>query len=149
MSYLDSKSADVRDRLIAENKHAFAIPSNMPIVPGHVLVFPKRVVVAVYELNDNEMTAIFELLSRLRAALKTEFNAEGFNYAWNEGKVAGQSLDHLHIHMLPRKKGDKGISEYEPRQFLYRPGSRAESSAEELSHIAKNLRDRLDAIAFK
>ena len=65
---------------------------------------------------------------------------EGFNFAWNEGSVAGQTVPHFHLHIVPRKKRDAGITEYEPRVFLYRPGSRADSQHEELVSFAKELR---------
>lgn len=63
--------------------------------------------------------------------------------AWNEGGVAGQTVPHLHMHLVPRKQGDEGITEYEPRKFLYRPGSRAESPVEEIREIAKLLKMEL------
>ncbi len=141
--YLNINSEDVQYRLVAENKFAFAIPSNMPIVPGHLVVCPKRPVVTINELTNEEVIAILELISKLKLALNKAFSAKGFNFAWNEGKIAGQSLDHLHVHMLPRKEGDVGVTEYEPRKFLYRPGSRAESPAEEIQLIAEKLRQRL------
>jgi len=60
-------------------------------------------------------------------ALKKALVAEGFNFAWNEGAVAGQTVPHFNLHIVPRTTGDSGIWEYEPREFLYRPGSRAAS----------------------
>ena len=77
----------------------------------------------------------------LRVALIDAFDAEGFHYAWNEGAVAGQSVPHFHLHVIPRRAGDEGITEYEPRKFLYRPGSREVSPAEELNAVAKLVRE--------
>ena len=70
-------------------------------------------------------------------------NKEGFNFAWNDGPIAGQSVPHFHLHVLPRKQGDTGITEYEPRQFLYRPGSREASPEAELAAIAKMIQEHL------
>ena len=70
-----------------------------------------------------------------KALIKT-FDADSFNFAWNEGSNAGQTVPHFHLHVLPRKKGDTGILEYEPRQFLYRTGSRAITPDEELKQVA-------------
>lgn len=70
-------------------------------------------------------------------------NAEGFNFAWNMGEEAGQSVPHFHLHVVPRKPGDTGILEYEPRKFLYRPGSRAVSPEEELQALARLVRNFL------
>jgi len=71
------------------------------------------------------------------------FAAEGFNYAWNEELVAGQTVPHLHLHMLPRKKGDSGIVDYEPRKFLYRPGERSDSPDQELIKVTELIKKNL------
>ena len=54
--------------------------------------------------------------------------------------MAGQTVPHFHLHILPRKKGDTGITQYEPRIFLYRPGTRATLPQEELASLASLLR---------
>ena len=87
--------------------------------------------------------ALFALRKQVAGALKRVFSAEGFHFVWNEGKVAGQNVSHFHLHIVPRKKGDAGITEYEPRRFLYRPGSREPSPEKELQAIAKHVRDSL------
>jgi diadenosine tetraphosphate (Ap4A) HIT family hydrolase len=80
---------------------------------------------------------------KVKDVLTKLFGAEGFNYAWNEGEVAGQSVPHLHLHVLPRRHGDEGITEYEPRKFLYRPGSRAATPEAELQEVAKTIRNAM------
>lgn len=90
------------------------------------------------------MKIIKDSVVRLKAALKESFYAEGFNIAWNEGAAAGQSVDHLHIHVLPRKAGDKGIYTYEPREFLYRTEKRETSPEQELREIAKLIKKSFD-----
>lgn len=129
-------SPEIQKRIIISSELAFAFPTNIPITPGHLLICPKRAVKTVYELTSDELRAMFKMLDGLKSALKTTFGATGFNYAWNEGEEAGQSVPHVHIHMVPRKKGDTGITEYEPRKFLYRPGSREVSPEAELQKIA-------------
>ncbi|MBN1914801.1 MAG: HIT domain-containing protein [Parachlamydiales bacterium] len=127
-------------RTVAENNLAIAFLTKTPIVPGHVLVCPKRMVSKSMELSFDEWKAILELKTIICSQLKNVFNAEGFNFAWNEGKNAGQSVPHFHLHILPRKEGDAGVYQYEPRVFLYRPGTRATSPQEELSSLANMLR---------
>lgn len=134
---------EIKERTIIENDLAWAFPTNIPIVPGHVLIAPKRCVALFDELTDDERGAIFDLQSELRTALIKTFDAEGFNYAWNEGKLAGQSVPHFHLHMLPRRTGDTGITEYEPRQFLYRTGEREASQEEELKKVARIIRAQI------
>ena len=94
-------------------------------------------------ITPEEITAIFALRAELKTALTKTFGATGFNYAWNEGKLAGQSVPHFHLHILPRSEGDTGITEYEPRQFLYRPGSREDSPEAELKAIASLIQKHL------
>lgn len=112
----------------------------MPIVPGHLLICPIRHVSAIDELTDTEFAAIKQAIVKLRPLLKQLFKAEGFNYAWNEGELAGQSVNHLHVHMLPRTMHDAGIYEYEPRKFLYRPGTRATTPDQELLEVAEEIK---------
>ena len=61
----------------------------------------------------------------------------------NEGISAGQDVPHVHLHMVPRKKGDAGIYEYEPRKFLYRPGSREKTPEDELKKIVEQIQKSL------
>lgn len=120
-----------------------AFPTNIPIVPGHTLLCPVRHVEKIDQLLDSELTAIRNFLIRLKNSLKKSLAAEGFNIAWNEGVMAGQSIDHLHIHVVPRKDGDTGIYEYEPQKFLYRPGTRSESPEQALEKVAALIRENL------
>ncbi|MBU6321134.1 MAG: HIT family protein [Patescibacteria group bacterium] len=129
--------ADIRERAIVENDLAWAFPTNIPITPGHTLVVPKRCVATLAELTPEERLAILDMTVEIQEALKSAFGAEGFNVAWNHGGIGGQSVPHFHLHIVPRRAGDEGITEYEPRKFLYRPGSREESPQAELAAVAK------------
>ncbi|PIR38275.1 MAG: hypothetical protein COV34_01545 [Candidatus Zambryskibacteria bacterium CG10_big_fil_rev_8_21_14_0_10_42_12] len=133
----------IKERIVVSNELAQAFPTNIPIVPGHVLITPIRCVAIFEELTSKELEAIFDLRSKLKIALINCFGAEGFNYAWNEGRLAGQSVPHFHLHMLPRKSGDTGITEYKPRKFLYRPGSREQSPQSELLVITELIQKHL------
>ena len=115
---------EIRERTIAENDLAIAFPTNIPITPGHTLIIPKRCVAKYEELTKDEKNAIEELRIKIVDALKSAFGAEGFNFAWNDGKIAGQSVPHFHLHIVQRKEGDTGVFQYEPRKFIYRPGER-------------------------
>jgi histidine triad (HIT) family protein len=134
---------EIRERAIVRNELAWAFPTNIPVVPGHVLIAPVRCVALFEDLTEDEKKAIFSLRDQLKVALTKVFQAEGFNYAWNEGKLAGQSVPHFHLHILPRKDGDAGITEYEPRKFLYRPGSREETPESELRAVSKLIQKEL------
>src|SRR5258708_36860044 len=131
------------ERIVAANQRATAFLTNIPILPGHVLISPVRHVETIGEMSPDETTSIFALLGSVKIALEKSFGAQGFNFAWNEGKVAGQNVDHFHLHVVPRKSGDVGITEYEPRKFLYRPGSREESPDEELLAVANLIKSAI------
>ncbi len=128
-------------RVFAETAHSFAFLTNIPITPGHSLVAPQRVVATIDELTLKELTDLFALVKYVKDVLRQAVSAQGFNCAWNEGRAYGQSVPHLHIHIVPRTQGDAGITQYEPRQFLYRPGSRTESPTAELADLAQHMRE--------
>lgn len=138
--------SDVKARTIIDTGLAVAFPTFTPIVPGHVLIAPKRHVQYFEDLAADEKEAIEDLRCKLRDALRTTFSAEGFNYAWNEESVGGQSVPHFHLHVLPRKSGDAGVHSYEPREFIYRPipaHERPISPQRELEEVAALVRGAL------
>lgn len=131
---------EIKARMIIDNNLAWAFPTNIPITPGHTLVSPKRCVSKYEDLTEEERRDIEDLRLKICNALRKTFGAEGFNFAWNDGKAYGQSVPHFHLHIVPRTPGDTGITEYEPRKFLYRPGERESSSEEELTNVAALIR---------
>lgn len=144
MAGFDPDSPTIKERLIARTPLAFAFLSNIPIVPGHLLICPTRVIASCEDLTSQEWQAIEDLRRQACNALTISFQAEGFNFAWNFGETAGQTVPHFHLHVLPRKPGDTGITQYDPRVFLYRPGSRAQSRTEELRQTAALIRSHLN-----
>lgn len=137
-----TESAEIRDRTYLENELAFACLTYMPITPGHTLIIPRREIVSFAELTPDELTAIHQLTSQVMERLRQNLGADGFNCAWNQGEEYGQSVPHFHLHVVPRTPGDQGIADYEPRQFLYRPGSRPTTPEVELSQLASQLRQK-------
>jgi histidine triad (HIT) family protein len=134
---------EIKARTIKSDELAWAFLTNIPITPGHTLVAPVRHVQKFEELTTEERVAIFKLMTEIKAALRELFGAEGFHHAWNEEKIAGQSIPHFHLHIVPRKQGDEGITEYEPRKFLYHPGSRETTPEAELQAISKQIAAKL------
>jgi diadenosine tetraphosphate (Ap4A) HIT family hydrolase len=138
---------DIDARVIIDTGLARAFPTFTPVVVGHMLIVPKRHVQRYDELTSEEKDAVEGLRMKLHGAMQKAFGAEGFNYAWNEARVAGQSVPHFHLHMLPRKEGDAGIYEYEPRGFLYATtddeNPPTQTPAQELQRIATLIRETL------
>jgi diadenosine tetraphosphate (Ap4A) HIT family hydrolase len=77
-----------------------------PISPGHTLIIPKRHVSSLFELNEQERQDLFQALSRAKDLLLSDLNPNGFNIGINDGVAAGQTVLHLHVHLIPRYIGD-------------------------------------------
>jgi diadenosine tetraphosphate (Ap4A) HIT family hydrolase len=135
--------AEIKTREIIGNDLAWAFPTNIPITPGHTLISPRRCVKKLEDLSNKEKLAILDLAEDIMASLKIAFGAEGFNCAWNQEKLAGQSVPHFHLHIIPRKEGDSGLLGYDPRSMLYRTGDREPTPQEELIRIQKLIKNGL------
>ena len=99
--------SDLSNRVILSNTLAVAIRDAFPVTPLHTLVIPRRHVADYFGLTSEEREACAELLHQLRTdILKEDPGVEGFNIGMNVGEVAGQTLFHSHIHLIPRRKGD-------------------------------------------
>ena len=91
---------------IAENELAFAIPDAFPVSPGHTLVVPRRIVTTWFEATNAEQAAILALVREVRNHLDRTFHPDGYNVGFNAGEAAGQTVLHLHVHVIPRYRGD-------------------------------------------
>src|SRR6185369_12397945 len=91
---------DIKKREIISNDLAWAFSTNIPITPGHILVTPKRCIATLSKLTKEERLAMFDLVDKLMPALVKTYGATGFNCAWNQGKLAGQSVPHFHLHVI-------------------------------------------------
>ncbi|SRR5260370_5013537 len=92
--------------IVAENDLFLAFPDNFPVNPGHSLIVPKRHVTRLADLSPIEWKGLAEILIALQAKLNEELSPSGFNYGVNEGEAAGQTIPHLHLHVIPRFWGD-------------------------------------------
>lgn len=94
-------------RIVLANAHAQAICDGFPISPGHTLIIPKRHVASFFELTPEEQAAMLDLLAGMHQLIQTDRNPDGFNIGINDGLAAGQTVMHLHIHLIPRYAGDQ------------------------------------------
>ena len=95
------------DRIIAENELCYAIRDGFPVTPMHTLVIPKRHVADYFDLYQPELNAIQAMLSEQRTLLmQADPQITGFNVGINSGAEAGQTIFHVHVHLIPRRKGD-------------------------------------------
>ena len=94
-------------RIIAENELCLAIHDGFPVTPLHTLVIPKRHVADYFDLHQPERSAIDHMLQEQRTViLALDGSVTGFNVGINAGKSAGQTVFHVHVHLIPRRDGD-------------------------------------------
>ncbi len=91
---------------VAGNDLAFAIRDGFPVSPGHTLVIPRRLVATWSEATPEERAAVMALVDVVMADLARTHRPDGFNVGFNEGPAAGQTVSHLHVHVIPRYRGD-------------------------------------------
>ena len=92
--------------LVMESATAFAIYDKYPVSPGHTLIIPKRHVANYFDLNLKEQTACLMLLNAVKETLDKTVTPDGYNIGVNVGEAAGQTVPHVHLHLIPRYKGD-------------------------------------------
>ncbi|KAI2831165.1 hypothetical protein CBS133816_2690 [Aspergillus niger] len=86
--------------------HTYALVNLKPILPGHVLISPRRVVPRVTDLTPTETSDLFLTVRRVARMIERVYGASSLNIAIQDGADAGQSVPHVHAHMIPRKRGD-------------------------------------------
>tara|TARA_B110000196_G_C20989109_1_gene587266 strand:+ start:111 stop:509 length:399 start_codon:yes stop_codon:yes gene_type:complete len=93
--------------LADENKLAYASYDSYPVTDLHCLIIPKRHIKDYFKLTDEEIIACNELIKKIKKEIVIKDDTvKGFNIGTNLGKVAGQSVMHCHIHLIPRREGD-------------------------------------------
>src|SRR6516225_4945174 len=91
------------DRIWIATEHALAIADEFPVADGHTLVVPRKHVSTIYELAIPVQQAIWELVANVRQRLLTGLKPDGFNIGFNDGLAAGQTIQHAHVHVIPRR----------------------------------------------
>jgi diadenosine tetraphosphate (Ap4A) HIT family hydrolase len=94
------------NRIVRANEFGFWIRDGYPVSPGHSLVIPKRHIGSFFDTTVDERQALLALLEDAKLAAVTELHPSGFNIGINDGAAAGQTVPHLHIHLIPRYIGD-------------------------------------------
>ena len=93
-------------RIVTQNNLAVALWDRYPVNPGHALIVPRRHVATFFEATADEKVALFKLVDEVRALIDEEQMPYGYNIGINVGEAAGQTVMHLHVHLIPRFKGD-------------------------------------------
>jgi len=111
-------------RIMIEGEYGVAAWDRHPASPGHFLVMPYRHVPDYFDINDEEREEMWQLVAEGKKMADEKHHPDGYNVGINVGKWAGQSIPHLHIHVIPRYKGDVenpkgGVRGVIPQNKLY------------------------------
>lgn len=112
------------ERIVASNGPAISIRDGFPVSPGHTLIIPKRHVATFFDTTTEERLAMFELMEKAKLALDAELRPAAYNIGVNDGPAAGQTISHLHFHLIPRYVGDDadprgGVRRVLPKKAKY------------------------------
>src|SRR3989338_5809518 len=95
-------------KLIAENDFCVARFDEFPVSLGHALVIPKKHIKSFFDITEEEIVKMFSLLREAKKIIQEKYKPDGFNIGINDGEVAGRTIHHLHMHLIPRYAGDIG-----------------------------------------
>lgn len=112
--------------IILENDLAYGFYDKYPVQRGHVLIIPKQHIETYFEASDQQIMAIHRLIREAKEMVNEEFSPDGYNIGVNIGNAGGQTVPHLHVHLIPRYKGDVedprgGIRHAVPNLVQYPP----------------------------
>jgi diadenosine tetraphosphate (Ap4A) HIT family hydrolase len=94
------------DRIVMHNDLGLVVRDAFPVSVGHTLIIPKRHMTSLFDATAAEAASMFTLLQQAKAELQQTFRPTGFNIGINDGAAAGQTVPHLHVHLMPRYQGD-------------------------------------------
>lgn len=144
------------DKRIIENEDFFSRFDDFPVSEGHAEITPKSHVASIFELSSQQIQNLFSLLDETKKVLEEKFSPDGFNIGINDGESAGQSIFHLHVHLIPRYTGDVktprgGIRNIFPKKADYtseikKIPSRKDYVSDQPKIYEKLVRDRIPEI---
>ncbi len=115
-------------RIEANNDLSFAIKDAYPVSKGHTLIIPRRHIETWFDASKEEQQSILTLVDSMKQTLDRELSPNGYNVGFNVGEAAGQTVMHLHVHVIPRFDGDVkdptgGVRNVIPGKGNYRSSS--------------------------
>ena len=94
------------DRILWSDENAVLVYDAFPVSPGHMLAIPKRHIASFFEASPAEHQSLLAALTEARGLAEHKIEPDGFNIGINDGEAAGQTVPHLHVHLIPRFQGD-------------------------------------------
>lgn len=101
---------EIPSEIVYEDESAFALLDVHPIAPGHTVVMPKKHSETILDLGDSELASLFSAVRNTTKLLQKALAPDGFTIGINHGKASGQTIEHFHIHIIPRFQNDGGGS---------------------------------------
>ncbi|MDO5793893.1 MAG: HIT family protein [Turicibacter sp.] len=127
---------EIPGQILFENEHVLAFLDISQTTKGHTLVIPKKHAEDVFSMSEEDMCHVFSVVPRLANALKTTFNADGMNIVNNNKPVAGQTVFHYHVHLIPRYSTEDSFQiNYTNNMSKYTPESLATLKEEVLANL--------------
>ena len=99
-------SGDIPSTAVYEDDSFRAILDVNPAARGHVIILPKNHAANIFEITDEDVSKIMVVAKKIATALKKTYDCDGVNILQNNGEAAGQTVFHLHVHVIPRFKND-------------------------------------------
>ena len=125
---------EIPSSLVYEDEDFRAILDINPAARGHVIILPKEHYANLFELPEEEASKIFLVAKKIATAVKKTYQCDGVNILQNNGQASGQTVFHLHVHVIPRFKGDTDYI-----NIGWKPGDTPEDLAEIVAEIQANL----------
>ncbi len=124
----------------AETEDSRAIYNRAPLVPGHSLVIPKRHITRLQDLGLGELAGLFSMVQRISPLLLAAYGCDGCDLSMQLGESAGQTVAHLHVHVVPRRLGDLPHDDWHAQLLdsALRPRLSADQIAQEVIRL-RNL----------
>ncbi len=94
-------------RILAEDELTVIYEDGFPVSLGHTVIMPRRHFATLFEATEQEQLALLAALAKAKSILDKLHQPDGYNIGINHGQAGGQSVPHLHIHLIPRYRGDK------------------------------------------
>ena len=106
LSYFPFCNPDPDRVIILENDVVYSTYDKFPVSEGHALIIPKRHCSAYFDLSNEEQISCWKMVNAVKTILQEKYDPDGFNVGINVNKAAGQTISHVHIHLIPRYTGD-------------------------------------------
>jgi len=109
-------SGAIPSKTVYEDENYKAIMDVAPASKGHVIILPKNHAANIFEISDEDVAGIMVVAKKVAAMLKEKLNCDGVNILQNNGEIAGQTVFHLHVHVIPRYENDTVNIKWNPLQ---------------------------------